>query len=170
MGMQGSTQELRRLIDQVQRISRGEHRRQFAASMGAEIKSLVREGFDSSRAPDGSSWKSLSSRAGKPLEKSGRLASSASWHLEVQDTSIGVSNPLPYAQMQQHGTGGLPGGKLVPVRAKVLAFKAGGRRVFAKSVVIPARPMVPAMGEIPGRWAQRLAAVAHKVLLLSVGR
>ncbi len=34
------------------------------------------------------------------------------------------------------------GATIVPVKAKVLAFKVGGKSVFAKKVVIPARPFV----------------------------
>ena len=32
------------------------------------------------------------------------------------------------------------GGKIVPVKAKMLSFEIGGKRVFAKEVNIPARP------------------------------
>ena len=57
------------------------------------------------------------------------------------------------------------GATIVPVKARVLHFKVGGKSVFAKKVVIPARPYVG----LSGANALEMERVAVRFLALDKG-
>ena len=165
MGLSGNGQtELAKLIHGLQELADKRYLTQMNQSLGAETLALTKGGFDASEDPYGQAWAPVS-RGGLPLRKTGRLKNAFAYvgsgeHLELL-------NNLPYANMMQYGTAGLPGGKLTPKTAKALAFKmpgAKGGTVFAKSVVIPGRKMVPDEGDLPPKWETRLRATADKVM------
>lgn len=81
--------------------------------------------------PAGAAWKENRART-STLFKSGALAGSIDYL--VTSDSVQVGSGLVYARIHQEG------GKIEPKTAKMLAFMAGGRLVFAKSVTMPARP------------------------------
>lgn len=59
---------------------------------------------------------------------------------DVGATSAKVGSNLPYAKIQEFG------GTIRPKKKKMLAFKIGGKLVFAKKVTLPSRPyLIPAL-------------------------
>lgn len=81
-------------------------------------------------APDGSAWPA--NRAGTSiLMRSGMLANSIDYAVSATQAIVGTG--LRYARIHQHG------GVIKPKAAKVLAFKVGGRTVFARKVTMPKR-------------------------------
>lgn len=81
-------------------------------------------------APDGGAWQA--NRAGTSiLLRSGMLANSIDY--TVSATQAVVGSGLRYARIHQEG------GVILPKAGKALAFKAGGRTVFARKVTMPKR-------------------------------
>lgn len=176
------TAQLRELIRGFQELASKRYVRQMNQSLGAEAMALVKGGFDRSVDPYGKAWAPVL-RGGLPLRKTGRLRNA--WTYLGTDTRMELQNDLVYANMMQHGTAGLPGGKLTPKGKKALAFElAVGRthrkgssnalrrtatdrsNVVVRSVVIQARRMVPDEGDLPPLWESRLRATADKVMEL----
>jgi hypothetical protein len=158
----GST-ELTKLLADLRKFTTPAYMTQMNQSLGAEVLALIKNGFDASTAPDGSSWAAVA-RGGLPLRKAGILRNA--WTYVGNAKEVGAENSLKYAQMMQNGTAGLPGGKLVPSGKKALAFTSNGARVVVRSVRTLARPMVPKEGELPSRWEQKLTATADAVVRL----
>ncbi len=85
------------------------------------------------RAPDGTPWRP--NRAGTPiLYRSGALARSIDY--AVSGRQIRIGSGLVYAGLHQQG------GTIVPKQARRLVFRSGGRQIFARRVVVPARPFL----------------------------
>ncbi len=81
--------------------------------------------------PAGAAWKA--NRAGTAiLYRSGALERSIDYVASADSVVVGSGEV--YARIHQQG------GRIEPKSAKALAFMAGGRLIFAKSVTIPARP------------------------------
>lgn len=104
---------------------------ELAEGIGRLVQEQTRRRITSEKtAPDGSAWRS--NRAGTSiLLRSGALADSIDY--VASPDSIVVGSGLIYARIHQEG------GTIVPKSAKMLAFMAGGRLVFAKSVNMPRR-------------------------------
>lgn len=80
---------------------------------------------------------------------------SAYKHTEIGEDFVQISTNLKYAAIQNFG------GTIVPVKAKALSFvTAGGQRVFAKKVTIPARPF----NEFTDAQEDEFAEVTEKYL------
>lgn len=76
----------------------------------------------------------LKSRAGTPLMKTGtHIVNRMSFERGHRSKSVAFV-PWEYARIHQFGA------TITPKKAKMLAFKVRGKSVFAKKVVIPARP------------------------------
>jgi phage gpG-like protein len=95
-------------------------------------------------------------RNGRPLQKTGTLRKSFAPPISspgkpgrekgtvvrFEGVKVTIGTNLLYAGMMNDGTTKMPGGKLVPVRAKALKIPLqGGKFMFRRSVKIPARPM-----------------------------
>lgn len=118
--------------------------------IGAAWADFSRLSFTESATPTGKAWAPLTSRQGQPLLDTGRLRNSIT-HL-VQGNTLEIGTNWPWAHVHQFGA------EIVPVRAKLLRFTVGGARgrdrvVFAKKVVIPARPFLP-VSDIPASWRE----------------
>lgn len=111
------------------------------------IRVLFRLGVD----PWGTPWLPLKIRKGQPLRDTGRLQRSVSFTATDEGVSVGTN--LRQAALQQFG------GTIVPVKAKRLVFKGpAGTVIFAKKVVVPARPFMPlrrfgAPPALPPEWS-----------------
>lgn len=174
MPLSGDGQDkLRGLIQGFQELASKRYLRQMNQSLGAEMLSLVKGGFDQSADPYGKAWAPVR-RGGLPLRKTGRLRNA--WTFTGSDSRLELENGLIYANMMQHGTAGLPGGKLTPKNAKALSFDVPGLKkrrgsswqptITVKSVVIAARKMVPDDGDLPDAWETRMRATAENVMQL----
>lgn len=86
---------------------------------------------DEKAAPDGTPWKPNARGSGE-LYAQGNLYESIDYRVNGNDIEVGSS--LVYAAIHHFG------GIIKPKNAKALAFRVGGKSVFAKSVTIPARP------------------------------
>lgn len=112
------------------------------------IRVLFRLGID----PWGTPWLPLKIRKGQPLRDTGRLQRSISF--TATDDGVSVGTNLRQAALQQFG------GTIVPKPGnKRLVFKGpAGTVIFAKKVVVPARPFMPlrrfgAPPALPPEWS-----------------
>lgn len=104
-------------------------------AVGFAVSENVRLCFLSSRDPWGRPWPGLKSRAGQPLRDRGTFLNGIS-HRTNKD-SVDVGSAFKWAATHQFGA------TITPKTAKWLRFKVGGRVVFTKKSVIPARPFLP---------------------------
>lgn len=107
---------------------------ELADGIGRLVQESTRNRIRSSKtSPSGAPWKA--NRAGtSTLYRSGALERSIDYVASAD--SVFVGSGLVYARIHQAG------GKIVPKTAKALAFMAGGRLVFARSVTLPPRPFL----------------------------
>lgn len=127
--------------------------------VGQKLTSKIQLGFRASATPWGAPWAPLKFRQGQPLRDTGRMQRSINWRIGGTDaqphvdvgTKITAPGGASIAAVHQFGA------TIEPVHAKLLAFMAGGRVIFAKKVVIPARPFMPIRPggemELPPTWA-----------------
>jgi phage virion morphogenesis protein len=113
-------------------------------NIGIAMVKSVRRRFDAEQAPDGTPWKPLSPayRAGKKGQKilqesgmRGGLLGTIVWQL-VGSNAVAIGTNKIYAAIHQFG------GTVLPRKGDFLVFKLGGRLIFARKVVIPARPFL----------------------------
>lgn len=105
---------------------------ELADGIGRLVQQSTRNRIRSTKtSPAGAPWKA--NRAGtSTLYRSGALERSIDYVASAD--SVVVGSGLVYARIHQEG------GRIVPKTAEALAFMAGGRLVFAKSVTLPPRP------------------------------
>lgn len=128
------TRDLARVIPLVDGIGDFD-KAQLLSSIGALGEDQTRRRItDEKTGPDGAAWPK--NRAGTPtLVQSGQhLLQSIAWIQGGDSVEWGAT--WEYAHVHQYGA------TIVPSTAQRLSFMAGGRRVFAKKVTIPARPFV----------------------------
>lgn len=133
-----------------------ENKTEIFDRVGAAVLTKVQLGFRTASDPYGMPWKPLKLRDGRPLSDTGRLRRSILAQSDNSGVTIGTN--LKYARAHQFGA------TIVPKTAKRLVFAGqGGRKIFAKKVVIPARPYLPlnTAGQtvLPPTW--RAAVVAR---------
>lgn len=145
----------------------------FRATLGqlcaAAALKLVADEFRGSHAPDGTPWKDLESRKGKPLLDTGRLR--ASFSVEPTADGFRIGSAVGYAGYHQRGTRPRTVAARVArqnARGRFISSKARGvsRKTFEGTETrggylvrigahmnrgIPARPMLPG-GELPASW------------------
>jgi len=87
------------------------------------------------------------------------------FHLEVSPTAATLSNSTKYAAIHQFG------GVIKPVNAKSLSWiGSDGKRRFAKSVTIPARPFFPVLnGRLTPAAAEKIGRAGERVMLREGG-
>ena len=107
---------------------------ELADGIGRLVVESTRNRIRSTKtSPAGAPWKA--NRAGtSTLYRSGALERSIDYTASAD--SVVVGSGLVYARIHQDG-GTIPARKIEAKNARALAFKAGGRLVFAKSVNIP---------------------------------
>lgn len=106
------------------------------ATIGRVLVNRIRLCFKLGVDPWGSPWLALKFRKGQPLRDTGRLQRSIT--SSADSTGVTVGTNLVYAPTHQFGA------TIVPKNKPWLVFKGpNGRLVFAKKVVVPARPFMP---------------------------
>jgi phage virion morphogenesis protein len=106
------------------------------ATIGRVLVNRVRLCFKLGIDPWGSPWAALKIRKGQPLRDTGRLQRSIT--SQADGTGVTVGTNVFYAPTHQFGA------TIYPKTAKRLVFPGpGGRMIFAKKVVVPARPFLP---------------------------
>lgn len=125
-------------------------------TVGATLVSLVKQGFMSGSSPSGAKWAPVA-RGGQPLRKTGALANSTHADATATGVRVTVGAGLRYALVHQRGA------IIRPKSAKALAFRVGKQLVFAKKVVIPARPFLPE-GALPPKWNVEVEKTVQRVL------
>jgi phage virion morphogenesis protein len=127
---------------------RGENLRPLMTGIGASLADEIRGSFKSGADPYGNKWKPLKTRAGQPLLDTGRLRNSINYNVTKKDEVV-IGTNVFYAPVHQFGA------TIVPVFAKMLRFVPRGakRPIFAKKVVVPARPFLPLSG-LPPSWEE----------------
>ena len=125
--------------------------------LAEEVLDLIKEGFATESAPDGSGW--------APKVGGGRILAGPTgnlkggWHLKaLSGDALTVGPSVWYAAVHQ-------GGATVTAKnpSGYLRFQIGGRWARKRQVEIPARPMVPD-GSLPSRWQQQLQEAAEEML------
>jgi phage virion morphogenesis protein len=105
-------------------------------TIGRVLVNRIRLGFKLGVDPWGTPWAALKLRQGQPLRDTGRLQRSITSAPDAQGVTVGTS--LRYAPVHQFGA------TIRPKKAKRLVFPGpGGQLIFAKKVVVPARPFLP---------------------------
>lgn len=118
-------------------IEAGEDLTPAMDEIGAMMISSIAHRFETGTGPDGKAWtpsKRVLAEGGQTLVKDGHYRDSFSHKAENNAVEVG-SNHIGAAI---HHFGGV----IKPVNAKKLAFKIGGKQIFAAAVTIPERPVL----------------------------
>ena len=162
-GIKGDTKALQERKRRVGQIASPEFRMRVLNVIGQEALHRVLQGFEKSKDPYGVPWKSLQLRNGKPLMDTGRLRNSI--NLRVVDAGhFEIATDVKYAKLHQHG------GTITPKHAKALSFRAGKKRIFAKSVTVPARPFLPDGRGMPRGWSAAFKREAYEFIQRHAGK
>lgn len=182
MPVTGDFSALRRLAD---RLGSDGIRRdvlpQIAQRMATTAVKLLGDEFHYSRDPYGNAWAPLTSRQGKPLEKTGRMMRSRT--AQAEGTDVKVTITANYAVFHQDGTaaharrgGAIPQnkrGRFVSKRKAAVA-KARAQKVAVFGAYqhggIPRRQMLPdAAGGLGPIWSVALQKDADDVIRKALG-
>lgn len=120
------------------RLSSTKTKERVLMGAGTALESLAVRAFDEPGLRP-TPWPARKSGGGHPLLiRSGDLRQSI--HTQQQGAnSVKVGSPKNYAALQQFG------GTIQAKPGKRLVFTAGGKKVFAKKVTVPARPFFPVL-------------------------
>lgn len=157
LSLEIDTKQINSLIDRAIKIGKTGP---LMDNLGRAMVSDIDMNFRRSQGPDGTPWDSLKHRDGQPLRDTGRLQRSISYKASEDETEVGTN--LKYAATHQFGA------TIKPKKGKFLVFPirgAGGqaRYVFARQVIIPARPFigletrqVSKINRIIDQWAEEV--------------
>lgn len=106
----------------------------FMRRIAQTLTVSAKERFVDETDPEGNKWKKGVKNGGQTLTLSGLLRRSITNTSDDKTAVIGTNRI--YAGIHQFG------GVITAKKSKYLRFKINGREVFAKSVVIPARPFL----------------------------
>lgn len=106
----------------------------FMRRIAQTLTASAKERFVDETDPEGNKWKKGVKNGGQTLTLSGLLRRSIT-NTSDDETAVIGTNRI-YAGIHQFG------GVITAKKSKYLRFKINGREVFAKSVVIPARPFL----------------------------
>lgn len=120
-------------------------------SIGGALKTRVQMGFLTSTAPDGTPWKRLKHRSGKPLMDTRVLRNSITFN--ATDDQVEVGTNIEYGAVHQFGKAGK---KRTFVRRITQAFGKPLKFPVWQTVrnaqwSLPARPFLPESG-LPQKW------------------
>lgn len=152
MGVRGDFGKLKKLRANFAAVGSRQSIATLNRAFAQEGRFLVEQCFIQGKTPHGISWKPLKGRKGRPLRDSGRLFSSI--HGSGGTRGFVVSTNVKYAHVQNNGA------VIVPKTARALAFRVGGKLVFAKRVVVPARQFMP-RGRLPASWRRSFERIAQ---------
>lgn len=151
-GLHGDYDRLDHLIEAARSIHQKPFWRRLLRGVSDEVNRQITAGFWLGRDPYGRRWQPLKFGTNPPLMRSKALLRAAQSRPVEAITAVAVSIDLVYAGVQQRGATirARPGRRLV--------FRAGPKTIFARKVVIPARPFLPD-GELPPTWRDGIANV-----------
>jgi phage gpG-like protein len=157
-GVVGNFSGLALLRGRVGHLQTAAMRAELAQVMGAAAMKEYSDGFRKSRDPYGNKWAPLKLRRGKPLQNTGRLRASAALNAAHDGFTIVVT--ADYASTHQRGA------VIVPKRKRLLAWRVGRRRFFAKRVYVPKRQMLPEArtGGLGPIWTKAIATAGQELL------
>lgn len=118
-------------------IDLGEDPSGVLMAFGEEMLTFTKERFNQSCDPYGVPWEPLKTRDGKPLVGESKSLSTQFAYRLVDNDTVTLSSLMQYAAMQNFG------GTVTAKNAQALFFMIGSRKVFVKSVTIPARQFFP---------------------------
>lgn len=163
-GVVGDFVGLARLIGQTEAIAGPVFKAHLLQGMGVAALKQLMDQFRDSRDPYGTPWKPLVIRRGKPLLRTGRLRASATLVPRADGFAIVIG--AAYAAVHQYGKA-----HIRPRRARMLAWRHGGKSFFAKEVSVPQRMMIPPADNIGPYWDRAIRAEAElRVKALFSGR
>lgn len=136
-------------------IALGEDPEPVLDEIGRQLKTNIQLGFVQSRDPYGNPWVPLKTRQGQPLVKDGHLRNSIDY--QVQGNSVVVGTNKVQAKLQNFG------GTVKAKDAGSLFFMVGDRKVFVKSVAIPARPFMPS-DTLPADWREDILDILRNAV------
>jgi phage gpG-like protein len=184
-GVVGDFGKARKLGAQFRQLSTPSKKQAFVANLAEEYRDFMMDCFQQSRSPYGEKWaplkfrSSANGRGQKPLMNSGLMRAAAT-PIAVTAAGWKVSVGRIYATTHQHGA------VIVPKRKKVLrwagasftqvgkgtrgqhAKRSASGFVFARRVVIPARPFAPLNG-MPPELDMRARAAADDFMRAHFG-
>ncbi|MGI9276424.1 MAG: phage virion morphogenesis protein [Endozoicomonas sp.] len=129
LSLEHAQKEIQNIMDTVMLH---QHRRPLFERLGRMMKTDTLMNFRHQSAPDGTPWAPLKIRSGQILSDSGLLKRSINDKPGNDQVEIGTNKK--YARTHQFGA------TIKPKKAKALAFPGpGGKKIFAKKVVIPKR-------------------------------
>ncbi|WP_419832134.1 phage virion morphogenesis protein [Endozoicomonas atrinae] len=132
LSLEQGQQEIQNLMDTVMLY---QHRKPLFTRLGRAVLTDARLNFRRQQAPDGTPWAPLKIRTGQILSDTGRLRNSLSYKTGNDEVEVGTN--VKYAAVHNFGA------TIRPKKAKMLAFPGkNGKTIFAKKVVIPARPFL----------------------------
>lgn len=123
------------------RLARGvQDKKPILEAMGLQLVSLTQRAFNEA-ALRPAPWPAKRDGTPATLRKNQVLVRSIRI-TEITTDSVTVATDRPYAAIHQRG------GVIKPKRPDgVLVFEIGGKKIFAKRVVMPARPFFPFVGD-----------------------
>ncbi|NJL32993.1 MAG: phage virion morphogenesis protein [Chloroflexaceae bacterium] len=117
--------------------------------IGAVLESSTRERIEETKtSPDGAAWPPNRAGTSTLLATGRHLRDSVAFIASADHVEVGAA--WEFAHVHQFGA------TISAKNARLLSFMAGGQRVFAKQVTIPARPFV-GLSDQDGRKVERLA-------------
>lgn len=135
--------------------------KEMLQAIGRSVVTRIRLGFKTGRSPQGARWAPLKWRLGQPLRDKGHLQASVVANPPTAD-GIEIGTNKVQARLQHFG------GEVVPKNGPHLVFKnqLSGGLVFAKKVVLPARPFMPVNDsgqiDIPPAWEAGMLAIVKR--------
>ncbi len=122
------------------------------STLGETGVTQTKERFRDQKSPDGKPWpksKRAEGEGGQTLTgKAADLKNSINYKPSSREVEVGTSKV--YAAIHQFG------GVIKPKKGKFLVFEIGGKKIFAKSVTMPARPF---LGISPANEKELLAEI-----------
>src|SRR5688572_10781060 len=124
-------------------LIKAQQNRKLLDVVGRAFVQRVRAGFRESRSPDGVPWAPLKFRDGRPLVDTGSFSYGIT-HRIKSATEVEIGGPEKWASVHQYGA------TIKPKKGQFLIFRPPGFKhpIYARQVVIPARPFMP-IGYLP---------------------
>lgn len=157
----GDTKKLEQLRRRIARVGTPQFKQRISNVVGQEALARVLEGFNAGRDPYGVSWPKLKGRPGRPLLDTGRLRNSI--NIRPLNGGFKLATDVKYAPLHQNG------GTITAKNARALAFMMNGKKVFVKSVKVPARPFFPDGRGTPPKWQAAFHRIASDFIRAEVG-
>lgn len=133
MALLGDSYALERLITRLGTLASAPQAAR--REMRDEALRRIQEGFDRSRAPDGTAWKALKYRVGKPLDEGGDLRRSIKSSL-AGALGLAFSADARYAAHHQFGAprANIPARPFLPGRELAPAWQSAFERILDKHI------------------------------------